>query len=185
MPGERGRGRGGRGVPPGLGAAMGAGMGAAMGAGMGERMVPGDVPWGAGPDLTLDPEAPIFVISVAAQLAGMHPQTLRQYDRLGLVSPGRTAGRGRRYSARDVAVLREVQRLSQEEGVNLAGIKRIIELEHHVQALQERLVELHDELHQARAAAASAHETAVASMRRDLVPIRDAHLVVWKPDRRS
>src|SRR4051812_49679245 len=75
----------------------------------------------------IDDETPIFVISVAAQLAGMHPQTLRQYDRLGLVTPGRTAGRGRRYSARDVALLREVQRLSQDEGVNLAGIKRILE----------------------------------------------------------
>src|SRR3954467_14860706 len=82
------------------------------------------------PDVAED--APVFVISVAASLAGMHPQTLRQYDRLGLVSPGRTAGRGRRYSARDIAVLREVQRLSHEEGVNLAGIKRILELDNHV-----------------------------------------------------
>src|SRR4051794_1452017 len=133
----------------------------------------------------IEDDAPVFVISVAASLAGMHPQTLRQYDRLGLVTPTRSGGGGRRYSERDVALLREVQRLSQEEGVNLAGIKRIIELEHHVQALQERLVELHDELERARAAVASAHENAVASMRRDLVPIRDAHLVVWKPDRRS
>lgn len=82
-----------------------------------------------GSGLQVDEDTPVFVISVAAQLAGMHPQTLRQYDRLGLVTPGRTAGRGRRYSARDVAMLREVQRLSQEEGVNLAGIKRILELE--------------------------------------------------------
>ncbi len=80
------------------------------------RRVPGEVP----------EDAPVFVISVAAQLAGMHAQTLRQYDRLGLVTPGRTGGGGRRYSARDVALLREVQRLSQDEGVNLAGIKRII-----------------------------------------------------------
>ena len=79
-------------------------------------------------------DAPVFVISVAAQLAGMHAQTLRQYDRLGLVSPGRTAGGGRRYSARDIALLREVQRLSQDEGVNLAGIKRIIELEEQVES---------------------------------------------------
>ena len=81
-------------------------------------------------------DAPVFVISVAAELAGMHAQTLRQYDRLGLVRPGRTAGGGRRYSPRDVALLREVQRLSQEDGVNLAGIKRIIELESRVEALQ-------------------------------------------------
>lgn len=80
-------------------------------------------------------DVPQFVISVAADLAGMHPQTLRQYDRLGLVSPQRTRGRGRRYSLRDVATLREVQRLSQDEGVNLAGIKRILELESEVERL--------------------------------------------------
>src|SRR5690625_8038827 len=73
-------------------------------------------------------DAPIFLISVAAERAGMHPQTLRTYDRLGLVVPQRTRGRGRRYSARAVDVLREVQRLSQEEGINLAGIKRILHL---------------------------------------------------------
>src|ERR1044071_4457447 len=85
-------------------------------------------------------DAKVLIISVAARLAGMHPQTLRQYDRLGLVQPGRTSGGGRRYSARDVAVLREVQRLSQEEGVNLAGIKRIIELEQRVADLEAELV---------------------------------------------
>jgi MerR family transcriptional regulator/heat shock protein HspR len=132
----------------------------------------------------IEDDAPVFVISVAAGLTGMHPQTLRQYDRLGLVTPTRSGGGGRRYSARDVALLREVQRLSQEEGVNLAGIKRIIELVNHVTALQERLVELHDELEQTRAAVASAHADAVASMRRDLVPLRDNALVVWRPDGR-
>ena len=66
-------------------------------------------------------DTPVYVISVAAQLSGLHPQTLRSYDRLGLVSPGRSAGRGRRYSPRDILLLREVQRLSQEEGVNLVG----------------------------------------------------------------
>src|SRR5258705_11526042 len=84
-----------------------------------------------------DEDMPVFVISVAAQLSGLHAQTLRSYDRLGLVSPGRSAGGGRRYSARDIALLREVQRLSQEEGVNLAGIKRIIELEQLVDELPE------------------------------------------------
>jgi MerR family transcriptional regulator/heat shock protein HspR len=93
---------------------------------------------------------PVFVISVAAQLAGMHPQTLRQYDRLGLVSPGRTAGRGRRYSARDVAMLREVQRLSQEEGVNLAGIKRVLELSMEVERLREQLDRIRAELERVR-----------------------------------
>ena len=89
---------------------------------------------------------PLFVISVAAQLSGLHPQTLRQYDRLGLVTPGRAAGRGRRYSARDVAVLREVQRLSQDEGVSLAGIKRILALEDQVDALRSRVADLAAEL---------------------------------------
>jgi MerR family transcriptional regulator/heat shock protein HspR len=73
-------------------------------------------------------DAAVYVISIASQLSGLHPQTLRQYDRLGLVSPGRASGRGRRYSLRDIALLRNVQRLI-GEGINHAGIKRIIELE--------------------------------------------------------
>ena len=93
-----------------------------------------------------DVEAAVYVISVAAELSGMHPQTLRQYDRLGLVSPGRSSGRGRRYSLRDIAVLREVQRLSQEEGVNLAGIKRILELEAEVDTLRAQVTQLVAEL---------------------------------------
>jgi MerR family transcriptional regulator/heat shock protein HspR len=125
----------------------------------------------------MDDDRPVFVISVAAELSGMHPQTLRQYDRLGLVTPGRSGG------GRDVALLREVQRLSQEEGVNLAGIKRVIELENQVEALRSRLAELAAELDAARDAAARAHETAVASLRRDLVPVSKSALVVWKPRR--
>lgn len=85
--------------------------------------------------------AAVFVISVAAQLSGLHPQTLRQYDRLGLVSPQRAAGRGRRYSARDIAALRTVQELT-AAGINLAGVKRILELEGAVAALQDRIAEL-------------------------------------------
>ena len=76
----------------------------------------------------LDDELALYVISVAAQLSGLHPQTLRQYDRIGLVSPSRAQGRGRRYSLRDIALLRNVSRMV-SEGINLAGIKRIIELE--------------------------------------------------------
>ncbi len=132
----------------------------------------------------MDDDAPVFVISVAAELSGMHPQTLRQYDRLGLVTPGRSGGGGRRYSSRDVALLREVQRLSQEEGVNLAGIKRIIDLEHQVEALQSRVAELSADLDRAQAAVGSAHDAVRASLRRDLVPLRDAALVVWKPQPR-
>lgn len=142
-------------------------------------------------DQAFEDDAAVFVISVAAKLAGMHPQTLRQYDRLGLVSPGRTSGRGRRYSTRDVAMLREVQRLSQEDGVNLAGIKRIMELESQVNALQHRVSELLEELeqlHRARsrvfAATPSGETISVPAGRR---PPRSAFgpstsLVVWRPE---
>ncbi len=98
----------------------------------------------------LSDDTPVYVISVAAQLAGMHPQTLRAYDRLGLVSPGRATGRGRRYSLRNILELREVQRLSQEEGVNLSGIKRILELEEELRRHRQRFTELTAELSQLR-----------------------------------
>jgi MerR family transcriptional regulator/heat shock protein HspR len=131
------------------------------------------------------PDQPVFVISVAAELAGLHAQTLRSYDRLGLVSPGRSPGGGRRYSARDIALLREVQRLSQEEGVNLAGIKRIIELEQQVDELRGRLDAMAQELLAARTAAEQAVAGVHASYRRDLVPVkREQALVVWRPERR-
>jgi MerR family transcriptional regulator/heat shock protein HspR len=110
-----------------------------------------------------------FLISVAAELAGMHAQTLRTYDRLGLVSPERSAGGGRRYSERDVELLREIQRLSQDEGVNLAGIKRIIELTNQVEALQARLTEMADALLRSKP-------------RRDLAVVaKSTAVVVWKP----
>ena len=98
----------------------------------------------------LGDNTPVYVISVAAQLAGMHPQTLRAYDQKGLVSPGRSAGGGRRYSLRDVLALREVQRLSQEEGVNLSGIKRILELDRELRRHQQHLAEVTAELTQLR-----------------------------------
>lgn len=87
-------------------------------------------------------DSPVLTVSQAAQLAGMHPQTLRQYDRLGLVTPRRTIGRGRRYSRRDVARLLQVQQLAQGEGINLAGIKRILDLEAYVSVLEQRMEEL-------------------------------------------
>jgi MerR family transcriptional regulator/heat shock protein HspR len=96
--------------------------------------------------------AAVYVISVAADLAGMHPQTLRQYDRLGLVTPERTAGRGRRYSGKDIAKLRMIQQLSQDEGVNLVGIKKIIDLQNQVDALRYRNEELEDEIRAQQAA---------------------------------
>ena len=123
------------------------------------------------PFLPLTEETPVYVISVAAQLAGMHPQTLRQYDRLGIVCPERTGGGGRRYSARDIDTLREVQRLSQDEGVNLAGIKRIIELTNQVDALQSRLSEMAMEMERLR-----------ANQRRDVAVVpKSTALVVWQP----
>ena len=118
-------------------------------------------------------ESRTFLISVAAELAGMHAQTLRTYDRIGLVSPQRSSGGGRRYSERDVELLREVQRLSQDEGVNLAGIKRIIELTNQVEALQSRVQEMTRELESLR-----------ANQRRDLAVVpKSTALVVWKPRR--
>jgi len=95
-------------------------------------------------------DTPVYVISVAAQLSGMHPQTLRSYDRQGLVSPGRSAGQGRRYSLRDILLLREIQRLSQEEGVNLSGIKRILELEGQIEQYRALVARLSAELEQVR-----------------------------------
>jgi MerR family transcriptional regulator, heat shock protein HspR len=95
-------------------------------------------------------DTPVYVISVAAQLSGMHPQTLRSYDRQGLVSPGRSAGQGRRYSLRDILLLREIQRLSQEEGVNLSGIKRILELEQQIEQFRVLVAQLSAELDQVR-----------------------------------
>jgi MerR family transcriptional regulator, heat shock protein HspR len=118
-------------------------------------------------------EARTFLISVAAELAGMHAQTLRTYDRLGLVSPDRSSGGGRRYSQHDVDLLREVQRLSQDEGVNLAGIKRIIELTNQVQALQSRLKEMAAEV-----------EVLRGNQRRDIAVVpKSTAVVVWKPRR--
>jgi MerR family transcriptional regulator, heat shock protein HspR len=100
----------------------------------------------------IDNDAPLFVISVAAQLAGMHPQTLRTYDRMGLVSPRRSRGRGRRYSARDVARLRLIQRLSQDEGVNLEGIRRILAMEDEITELRSQVRNLTELLAVSRAA---------------------------------
>lgn len=95
----------------------------------------------------MDKHTPIYVISVAAELADMHPQTLRQYDRMGLVSPSRQGRRQRRYSRRDVERLREIQRLS-KDGVSLEGIRRILELENQVDSLRSRVRELMVEVHE-------------------------------------
>jgi MerR family transcriptional regulator/heat shock protein HspR len=98
-----------------------------------------------------DAEEPVFVISVAAQLTGMHPQTLRGYDRVGLVSPGRSGGGGRRYSMRDIELLRTVAELT-SAGIGIEGVRRILELEQQVVALRGRVAELQAQLAQTRAA---------------------------------
>jgi MerR family transcriptional regulator/heat shock protein HspR len=137
-----------------------------------------------------DDQTPVFVISVAAQLAGLHAQTLRQYDRLGLVSPSRTRGGGRRYSARDITLLREVQRLSQDEGVSLAGIQRILDLENQVKALQTRLMELRSQVDALQLALGSGSRVFAAGRAGEVVAVRagqrpapsiipSSALVVW------
>lgn len=133
------------------------------------------VPEGAGPDDA------VLVISVAAELSGLHAQTLRTYDRLGLVSPLRTGGGGRRYSLRDVARLREVQRLSQDEGVNLAGVKRIMELTNQVDALQSRVGELVAEVERLR----GDREAALRRARGELVHVPRSTAVVLRRNRRD
>lgn len=140
----------------------------------------------------MNEDTPLFVISRAAELAGMHPQTLRQYDRLGLVSPRRTAGRGRRYSLRDVATLREVQRLSQDEGINLAGIKRILQLEAQVLHLERQVEYLRGFVEPGRRVfTADAHGDVVASRRAPRPPrvaqppraitASTSAVVLWRP----
>jgi MerR family transcriptional regulator/heat shock protein HspR len=122
-----------------------------------------------------DRDRGVYMISVAAELAGMHAQTLRTYDRLGLVSPQRSSGGGRRYSQHDVDLLREVQRLSQDEGVNLAGVKRIIELTNQVEALKSRMRELAQEVEELR-----------ARQRRDVAVVpKSTAVVVWQPRKGS
>lgn len=124
----------------------------------------------------------VFVISVAAELSGMHAQTLRTYDRMGLVTPMRTSGGGRRYSRRDVAMLRKIQRLSQDEGVNLAGIKAIIELSEANELLQAEVDQLSAENEQLREHMTRAGERT----RGELVHVpRSTAVVMWEPRRRS
>ena len=116
-----------------------------------------------------DETTPVYGISVAAELSGLHAQTLRQYDRLGLVSPRRTPGGGRRYSRQDIAVLREVIRLS-AMGLGLEGVRQVLDLEDQVGALQSRVVELQAEVQALRAAGAAASPRTA--------------LVVWRPPHR-
>ena len=136
--------------------------------------------------MEMDERTPLFAITAAAELAGMHPQTLRQYDRLGLVSPTRTAGKTRRYSMKDVVQLREISRLS-SEGLNLEGIRRILELESQVDGIQRRVRDLEatlaDELLQK-----SGRRVFAAGAEGDVIPLRQGErakkhnqMVLWNP----
>jgi MerR family transcriptional regulator/heat shock protein HspR len=127
------------------------------------------------------PDVPVYVISVAAELTGLHPQTLRTYDRLGLVSPGRTGGGGRRYSWRDIETLREVAELT-SSGIGLEGVKRILQLENQVDALRARVRELEDQLTATEVALAS---TLQNSTPRHLPAVRtqSQSVTVWRRGR--
>jgi MerR family transcriptional regulator/heat shock protein HspR len=130
--------------------------------------------------------SPLFVISVAAELAGMHPQTLRQYDRLGLVSPTRTAGKSRRYSMRDVVQLREIAQLS-AEGVSLEGIRRVLGLEDEVTMLRRRVSEretaLADEMlnRPGRRVFAAGSAGEIITIKGGTRVRRENAVVVWRP----
>ena len=143
----------------------------------------------------LSDDTPVYVISVAAELSNMHPQTLRAYDRLGLVSPGRSPGRGRRYSMRDILALREIQRLSRE-GINLNGIKLLLEQHRELEQARRLIAELHAEVAQLQVELESTRAVAarLAELRRSgsdtrsgregpegLVPVRSARVAVWEP----
>ena len=142
--------------------------------------------------MDIDRYAPIFVISVAAELAEMHPQTLRQYDRLGLVSPLRQRGKQRRYSQHDVDLLREIQRLS-KDGVSLEGIRRILQLENQVAALSRRVGELSDQLERERTdrRGVTLGRVFAAGTAGEVVPLargqrpraRRQAVVVWRPQK--
>lgn len=123
------------------------------------------------------PEAKVFVISVAAELSGLHPQTLRTYDRLGIVSPGRTGGGGRRYSLSDIELLRDVARLT-AEGLGLEGVKRVLELQHTVRTLRDRVAALESELAAAHEAMASTPNLPVPT------PPPGQQVVLWRRRRR-
>ena len=137
----------------------------------------------------MDSDTPVFVISVAAQMSGLHPQTLRTYDRMGLVRPGRSTGRGRRYSLRDIELLTEIQRLSQDEGINLAGIKHILDLQRDNVRLRDEVARLRAAAEQLGSELESTRAVAARLARRrgeptqgstDLVPIRQTNVVLWR-----
>jgi len=143
----------------------------------------GPSPFGAGAGMPAGtggpgPEAAVYVISVAAELTGLHPQTLRTYERMGLITPGRTGGGGRRYSARDLELLREISDLT-SAGIGIEGVRRILELEHRAAALAARNAELQAELDAAHDTLRSL--TVQAQVRRPEQPAPPNRLPVLRP----
>jgi MerR family transcriptional regulator/heat shock protein HspR len=121
-----------------------------------------------------DEERAVYVISVAAELAGVHPQTLRIYERKGLLRPKRTQGNTRRYSDADVELLRSIQALTQDEGVNLAGVKRIMEMRAQMDELRQRVEELQEQLTRRRAIAMPGRRSGG-----EIVPLRTVIRMPW------
>ena len=119
----------------------------------------------------------VYIISVAAELAGVHPQTLRIYERKGLLTPSRTAGNTRRYSERDIERLRRIQRLTQKHGLNLAGVKMIVELENEIERMRRRLAEVEEELERARGRG----DERARQFGEELVPWRAVQPFPWQP----
>ncbi|WP_426245707.1 heat shock protein transcriptional repressor HspR [Nocardioides sp. LHG3406-4] len=134
---------------------------------------------------TPNPDAAVYVISVAAELTGLHPQTLRTYERMGLITPGRTGGGGRRYSHRDLELLRLIADLT-SRGIGIEGVRRILVLEDQVAALRARNAELVAELESARDAvrrtpsSAGVPASRVPALR---APLTGNQLVVWRRQR--
>lgn len=124
-----------------------------------------------------DEERAVYIISVAAELAGVHPQTLRIYERKGLLAPKRTSGNTRRYSERDIQLLRQIQDLTQESGVNLAGVKVIIELQAQLNALRARTDALQEQLR------ARQNEADAARTNSKIVPLHSVFLPPWQAKR--
>lgn len=128
-------------------------------------------------DLNQADERAVYIISVAAELAGVHPQTLRIYERKGLVRPHRTQGNTRRYSEADIERLREIQSLTQDEGVNLAGVKLIMEMQSHLNEMRRRMEELQAQLEHRRAIAMPGRRVG-----EEIVPLRSVFRLPWQED---
>jgi MerR family transcriptional regulator, heat shock protein HspR len=144
-----------------------------------ERMRADDDPTGPSVGSMLSDERAVYIISVAAELAGVHPQTLRIYERKGLLSPKRTSGNTRRYSERDIARLRLIQDLTQQRGVNLAGVKLIMEMQAELQELRRQTEELQTQLRRSRRAVRRQPHPSEGK----IVPLRSVFLPPWEVDR--